>query len=193
MEIKNHELTAAGTYYTANKSNGETEKNNQCILIKFHANQVKKYQEQVELQQKQLCLQGKQLPRPDQPNQKEDSIEADDKTYGQSNQKENSIEAGDKTLGKSNQKEHSSEEDDQDLEVSKILRHQTKNGEVNYLLQFTDGTKDYTAEKEEKIDCPQILKEYKKKHGLEGDNTKKEKEKNNYSIQICQKNLHVYG
>ena len=61
------------------------------------------------------------------------------------------------------------------MEVSKILRHQTKNGEVNYLLQFTDGTKDYAAEKETKIDCPQILKEYKKKHGLEDDNTKKEK------------------
>ena len=83
------------------------------------------------------------------------------------------MEADDKTSGQSNEKEHSSEEDDQDLAVSKILRHRTKNGEINYLLQFTDGTKDYATEKEAKIDCPQILKEYKKKHGLDSDGTKK--------------------
>ena len=52
-----------------------------------------------------------------------------------------------------------------------------KNGEINHLLQFTDGTKDYAAEKEAKIDCPKILKEYKKKHGLESDGTKKIPEK----------------
>ena len=189
MEIKNHELTATGTYYTVNNSDGETEK----IDHRTHANQVKKYQEQLQLQRKQLQVQRKQLPRPDQPNKKEDSIEADDKTSGQSNQKEKSIEVDDKAPGQSNQMEHSSEEDDQDLEVSKTLCHQTKNGEVNYLLQFTDGTKDYTAEKEEKIDCPQILKEYKKKHGLEGDGTKKIPEKNNYSIQMYQENLRTHG
>ena len=87
------------------------------------------------------------------------------------------MEADDKTSGQSNEKEHSSEEDDQDLAVSKILRHRTKNGEINYLLQFTDGTKDYAVEKVAKIDCPQILKEYKKKNGLDGDGTKKIPEK----------------
>ena len=82
-------------------------------------------------------------------------------------------EADNKTSCQSNEMEHSSKEDNQDLVVSKILSHRTKNGEINYLLQFTDGTKDYTAEKEAKIDCPQILKEYKKKHGLEGDGAKR--------------------
>ena len=44
-------------------------------------------------------------------------------------------------------------------------------------MQFTDSTKDYATEKEVKIDCPQILSEYQKKHGLEDDNTKRKTRK----------------
>lgn len=217
LVIKDHELTAAGTFYTVCNDNGETETINHRILIETHPSQVKKYQKYVENKRKQLRprgkqirgkqIRGKQLQRNDQPNQKKNSIEAgikksgesiaskhsidaddktsetsnkkehsmeaDDKTSETSNEKEQSMEADDKTPGQSNEKEHSSEEDDQDLAVSQILSHRKKNGEINYLLQFTDGTKDYAAEKEAKIDCPQILKEYKKKHGLEGDGAKR--------------------
>ena len=223
LNIKDHELTAAGTYYTVCNNNGQTEKINHRILIKTHPTQVKKYQEQIQLQKKQLRLRGKQLrgkrkrlSRDDPSNQKKTSTEAGDKTTVQSNQKKNSTKAGDKTTvilnehenstkagdkttvqvnehensmeagdkttvqvnehensteannkipAKSNKEEHSSQEGDQDLAVSKILRHRTKNGEINYLLQFTDGTEDYAAEKEAKIDCPLILKEYKKNMG----------------------------
>ena len=194
LDIVDHELTAAGTFYTVRKDNGETEKMNHRTLIKTHQSEVKKYQDQVENKKKQLRLRGKQirgtqLQRNDQPNQKKHSTEAgikksgksndkehsthaDDKTLGPSYDKEDSMEADDKISGQSNKEEHSSQEDDQDLAVSKILRHRTKNGEINYLLQFTDGTEDYAAEKEAKIDCPLILKEYKKKHGLEGDGKK---------------------
>ena len=89
-------------------------------------------------------------------NEKQHSIEADNKTPGQSNEKEHSMEADYITSGQSNEKEHSSEEDDKDLAVSKILRHRTKNGEINYLLQFTDGTKDYAVEKEAKLIVPKF-------------------------------------
>ena len=59
LDIKDHELTAAGTFYTVCNNNGETEIINHRILIKTHPSQVKKYQEQVQNKKKQLRLQGK--------------------------------------------------------------------------------------------------------------------------------------
>ena len=61
LDINDHKLTAAGTYYMVCNNNGETEKINHRVLIKTHPSQVKKYQEQVQLQQKRLRLWVKQL------------------------------------------------------------------------------------------------------------------------------------
>ena len=93
LNIKDHELTAAGTYYTVCNNNGQTEKINHRVLIKTHPTQVKKYQEQIQLQKKQLRLWRKQLrgkrkrlSRDDPSNQKKHSTKAGDKTTVQSNQ-----------------------------------------------------------------------------------------------------------
>ena len=37
-----------------------------------------------------------------------------------------------------------------------------KKGRLKFLLKFNDGTSDYAAESEAKLDCPELLLKYKK-------------------------------
>ena len=78
--IIDHELTAAGTFYTIRKDDGETEVINHRTLIKTHPTQVKIYQDQVQNKKKQLRLRGKQIRGKrvktyDKSSQKNDSME----------------------------------------------------------------------------------------------------------------------
>ena len=58
--------------------------------------------------------------------------------------------------------QQSEQEEETEIEVLSILKHRTVKGRLKFLLKFSDGTSDYATENEAKLDCPKLLREYKK-------------------------------
>ena len=65
-----------------------------------------------------------------------------------------------------------------ELVVTGILKHKKVKKKYSYLLKFSDGSETYATENEAKIDCEELLLEYKKKMSV----SRRKKKRNNVTL-----------
>ena len=174
-----HRLTAGGTLYDVITEKGEKKKIIHSRLIGTHESLVSEYMSKTESHDdsKQTnCATEKERETSTEDNELQVQQDAEiNQLHGKKNEMCEEDRDSQVQQDAKPKEIHQTESVEEEDYVRQILKHKMEKGRIKYLLEFSDDTQEYATEAEAKIDCADMLEEYKMKHIIVKRNVSKRK------------------